>query len=510
MPPQFTYPPRRYLPGYLSSPSHPYATHCSRYPEYVPLYHTMNDQTIDPGDDTQGIEKSGSKKRNRRRMGPKAKKAEASKQADKAEVLALATSMQSPQSQPHTNARELRQAAPMLPYHQAGGQIPSYQALMSTGPGLSGLGPQLVTKPKGKSKVFQVQQWRQFHGNPAARPSAKTQPVDRGSKNINDDFDKLNLKTENPFLLTTDFRVPHRRPAKKYFTEDDPDRIRLSKKWVPEDPADATGYRDGWTQRDHKMAQIVLPPPLPTEEYLLTARTPTKPVDNPTKRKLLVILDLNGTLLCRTRMLNGCRDKYNPWPRTNLPPFLDYLFREHHVVVFSSAMQGTILNLLKATMAREHRSKILRIFTREDMEIPHKYFKLKVSTFKRLSMVWDALADQNSNWQFDQTNTVLMDDSTEKASSEPHNHLLVPEYTVDIHNTGGDEVLGNIAGYLEEVRKWGNVSAYIRENPFDKDRDYPKPEGWVPHMDVYTPGPSFDPNPGYIIEGQEPPNSNFY
>ncbi|KAF3311027.1 hypothetical protein TWF173_009029 [Orbilia oligospora] len=161
-------------------------------------------------------------------------------------------------------------------------------------------------------------------------------------------------------------------------------------------------------------------------------------------------------------------------------------------------------------MAREHRSKILRIFTREDMDIPHKYFKLKVSTFKRLSMVWDALADQDSNWQFDQTNTVLMDDSTDKASSEPHNHLLVPEYTVDIHNAGGDEVLGNIAGYLEEVKKWENVSAYIRENPFDKDRDYPKPEGWVPHMDVYTPGPSFDPNPGYIIEGQEPPNSNFY
>lgn len=432
-------------------------------------------------------------------MRSKAKNAEASKEGDKAELPA-STSAKPP---PPASTPGLQQTTPMLPYQYTNGQIPNYQALMSSGSGLLGMGSQPVTTLKSQRKASQIQQSRQFHRNTASRPGATAQRADREARNIDSDFDKLNLESNDPFLMTSDLRVPRRRPAKKYLTEDDPDRIKLSKKWIPENPADAIGYRDGWTQRDHKMAQIVLPPPIPTEQYLLTARAPTKLVNNPTQRKLLVILDLNGTLLCRTRMLNGCRDKYNPWPRTNLPPFLDYLFREHHVVVYSSAMQGTILNLLKATMPREHRSKIMRVFTREDMDIPRKYFKLKVSTFKRLSMVWDVLAEQNNDWEFDQTNTVLMDDSSEKASSEPYNHLLVPEYTVDIHNAGGDEALGNIAGYLDEVRKWENVSSYIRENPFDKDRDYPKPEGWVPHMDIYTPGHTSRQDYEYMLDLEE-------
>ncbi|KAK6350722.1 hypothetical protein TWF718_003907 [Orbilia javanica] len=455
----------------------------------------MNDQAVDPGDGTQSTRKSNTQKRKERRMRSKARKAEALAQGGQAEPSASASMEPQP---PHTRAWGSQQTTPMLPNQHTGGQVSTYQALMSTGPGFLGMGSQPAARRGGQNKSFQTQQSRRFHGNPAPRPGATARQADREAKDLDNDFDKLNLESNDPFLMTSDLRVPRRRPVKNYLTEDDPYRIKLSKKWVPEDPADAVGYRDGWTQRDHKMAQIALPPPTPTEDYLLTARTPTKLVNNPTKRKLLVILDLNGTLLCRTRMLNGCRDKYNPWPRTNLPPFLDYIFREHHVVVFSSAMQGTILNLLKATMPREHRSKILRIFTREDMDIPRKYFKLKVSTFKRLSMVWDVLTDQNSDWEFDQTNTVLMDDSTEKASSEPYNHLLVPEYTVDIHNAGGDGALGNIAGYLEEVRRWENISSYIRENPFNKDRDYPKPEGWVPHMDIYTPGP------GYPEDGQHP------
>ncbi|KAK6506955.1 hypothetical protein TWF481_005412 [Arthrobotrys musiformis] len=447
----------------------------------------MNDQAADPGDTAQAPKKTSSQKRSERRRRAKEMKAEASKNGRNIVEQPVPTSGKPPPR--NANTQGPQKVTPTLPYQHTGAQIPSYHALMSTGSGLSGMGLPPVRARKAKNQVSQSQQSRQFHKHPAPRPATTAKPARQGAGNIDEDFDKLNLESDDPFLMTSDLRVPRRRPAKAYLTEDDPDRLRFSKKWTPQNPEDAASFRNGWVQRDHQMAQVVLPPPIPTEEYLLTARTPTKLVHNPSKRKLLVILDLNGTLLCRVRLQNGCRDKYNPWPRTNLPPFLDYIFREHHVVIFSSAMQGTILNLLKATMPREHRSKILRIFTREDMDIPHKYFKLKVSTFKRLSMVWDALAEQNSDWEFDQTNTVLMDDSTEKASSEPYNHLLVPEYTPEIHSSGGDGALGNIAGYLEEVRKWENISSYIRENPFEKDRDYPKPEGWVSHMDIYTPMP---------------------
>ncbi|KAK6534701.1 hypothetical protein TWF281_006005 [Arthrobotrys megalospora] len=467
----------------------------------------MNEQAADPGDAAQGKSKKSNQKRSERKRRGRAKKLEAAKQGDEASQIHSGPPEPAHMDPATPNTLGQQHAASVAPYQHAGGQVLGYQALMSSGSGLLGMGSSpALARASRKNKVSRVQQQsRQFHPNPTSHPTTVGQPVNQKSNNLNDDFDKLNLSNSDPRLLASESRPPPReRSRMAYLTEDEPNRLKLSKKWVPENPADAKGYRNGWTQRDHTMEQILLPPPVPTEEYLQVARTLTTLVRNPTERKLLVILDLNGTLLCRARMLNGCRDKYNPWPRTNLPPFLDYIFREHYVVVFSSAMQGTILNLLKATIPREHRSKILRIFTREDMDIPQKYFKLKVSTFKRLSMVWDALGDYGSDLKFDQTNTILMDDSTEKASSEPYNHLLVPEYTVDIHSSGGDGVLGNIAGYLEEARKWENVSSYIRENPFSKERDYPKPQGWVPSMDVYTPGLTFRQNHGYVPQEQFP------
>ncbi|KAF3925548.1 hypothetical protein ABW21_db0201599 [Orbilia brochopaga] len=224
--------------------------------------------------------------------------------------------------------------------------------------------------------------------------------------------------------------------------------------------------------------EIKLEAPVPSPEYLQLANEPTALVEKPEKRQLLIILDLNGTLFYRNRLRNGKKDKLTPVARPGLSSFFQYIFREHHVVFFSSAMQATVLSLLQSILQPTYRSKVARIFTREDMGIPEQYYHHKVSTFKRLTMVWRSLKQHHHTWDFSQCDTILLDDSPDKATSEPHNHLMVPEYTQDLHMKGGDWVLRRAAGYIEEARKWDNVSSYMRTNPFDATKEYEPPAGW--------------------------------
>ncbi|KAF3935626.1 hypothetical protein ABW19_dt0205155 [Dactylella cylindrospora] len=232
--------------------------------------------------------------------------------------------------------------------------------------------------------------------------------------------------------------------------------------------------------------KIMLTPPEPSVKYLDIAGKETWLVPNPRERKLLVILDLNGTLLFRPIAYSGGKDNKNPIHRPQLREFLEYIFRQHHVVIFSSATRTSVATLLRNTIPRELRNQILRIFTREDIGIPRKYFFQKVSTFKRLTMVWKVLAKQNAAWRFSQVNTVLIDDSQEKAASEPFNHVTVPDFTEKMALRGDDAALVKVASYLEDVRAWANVSSFIRQHPFKVEDERKPPASWGVPLDSNT------------------------
>ncbi|EWC45091.1 hypothetical protein DRE_06230 [Drechslerella stenobrocha 248] len=239
------------------------------------------------------------------------------------------------------------------------------------------------------------------------------------------------------------------------------------------------GHRPaGPNGRNSEEPEIQLEAPEPTLEYLEATEEPAKRLDSPEKRELLIILDLNGTLFYRERSGNGRKIVHQSHPRPWISKFFEYIFREHKVVFFSSAMQGTVLTLLNGILREEYRPQVLRIFTREDMDIPEEFFRCKVSTFKRLDMVWDSLRLHHHSWDFGQHNTILIDDSERKAASEPYNHVLVPEYTSELKIAGKDAVLKRVSGYIEEARGWDNVSAYVRANPFNPAMEYPQPAGW--------------------------------
>lgn len=69
--------------------------------------------------------------------------------------------------------------------------------------------------------------------------------------------------------------------------------------------------------------------------------------------------------------------------------------------------------------------------------------------------------------RWDQSNTVLLDDSAVKASAQPFNVVEVPEF---VGNEDEElRLLRRVANYLAELRWWSDVSAFMRSNPFRVD-----------------------------------------
>lgn len=107
-------------------------------------------------------------------------------------------------------------------------------------------------------------------------------------------------------------------------------------------------------------------------------------------------------------------------------------------------------------------------------------YKERVQVYKRLDRIWRnedlqrLHPDFKGGRRWGQNNTVLIDDSALKASAQPFNHIKVPEYVRGGGEKEGDgrDVLGQVVGYLEEAKKWDNVSGFVRHRPFLLD------EGW--------------------------------
>lgn len=70
-----------------------------------------------------------------------------------------------------------------------------------------------------------------------------------------------------------------------------------------------------------------------------------------------------------------------------------------------------------------------------------------------------------------QENTLLLDDSVLKASAQPHNAVVLPEFTQEAgeEQKDGTEVLAQVVAYLETGRMVDNVSSFVRSRSFKVD-----------------------------------------
>lgn len=223
---------------------------------------------------------------------------------------------------------------------------------------------------------------------------------------------------------------------------------------------------------DSKQYLIHLPAPIPTATYLDDAHAIFNLLASP--QRLLLVLDLNGTLLYRPRA------SQNYTPRPCLPRFLQYAFANHSLLVWSSALPYNVKGICTRLFSRDQREMLLGEWGRNTLGLTCTQYKERVQVYKRLDRIWRnedlqrLHPDFTGGRRWGQNNTVLIDDSALKASAQPFNHVKVPEFVPGggEKEGGGRDVLGQVVGYLEEARKWNNVSGFVRHRPFLID------EGW--------------------------------
>lgn len=218
-----------------------------------------------------------------------------------------------------------------------------------------------------------------------------------------------------------------------------------------------------------------VPVPNPTAQYLERANRP--PLKSATLRPLLLVIDLNGTLVFRKRRTSSFVE------RPNLAPFLTYLFANHTLMIWSSAQPENVRSVCHRLFSPTQRRQVLAEWGRDTLDLTPAQYREKVQVYKRLDKIWrnetirNGHPDVHRGGVWDQSNTVLIDDSRAKAAAQPHNLLEIPEFTNTPEQRDAD-VLAQVVGYLEELRAQEDVSRFIRQRSFrvDDGRARPWPE----------------------------------
>lgn len=213
--------------------------------------------------------------------------------------------------------------------------------------------------------------------------------------------------------------------------------------------------------------------PEPSRLYLAQSSAP--PATLPQPRRILVILDLNGTLLFRPTRRQPTRFVERAHART----FMAYCLDTFYLAVWSSARPENVNHMLAQLLTDEQRRRCVVVWGRDRFGLCLDDYNTRVQCYKRLSTLWDNAAVQATHpaaargARWDQSNTVLVDDSLEKGRSEPHNILQIPEFHADRPEPA--DVLPQVHDYLNLLCHQADVSRYMRRNPFALDPHYRLP-----------------------------------
>ncbi|KAI4257168.1 MAG: hypothetical protein LQ352_001759 [Teloschistes flavicans] len=209
--------------------------------------------------------------------------------------------------------------------------------------------------------------------------------------------------------------------------------------------------------------------PIPERSYLTRSAMPASKLQNP--QPLLLVLDLNGTLLYRPRSSS------NYTPRPSLSSFLAHCVSNYSVLVWSSATPFNVTAICSKIFSPEQRKLLLGEWARDTLELDKEQYASKVQVYKRLSRIWQDMRVQRAHPEsakgvrWGQENTLLLDDSVLKASAQPHNAVVLPEFTQEAgeEQKDGTEVLAQVVAYLETGRMVDNVSSFVRSRSFKVD-----------------------------------------
>ena len=130
----------------------------------------------------------------------------------------------------------------------------------------------------------------------------------------------------------------------------------------------------------YKPAPSSFRPGDPTNEYNRSAASPSKRSNSP--HEMLLVLDLNGTLLHRKRLARA-GGHYSITPRPYLASFLDWVFDRRNklkVMVWSSAKPENV-NLIARKCFKRHFGSIYRIWARDTLGLTTEEYRKSASVF---------------------------------------------------------------------------------------------------------------------------------
>ena len=227
-------------------------------------------------------------------------------------------------------------------------------------------------------------------------------------------------------------------------------------------------------ERNGTPFRTVTPPAAPTAspEYKKQAQQEPCRLAKPTQ--LLVILDLNGTLLFRPVSASGHKGK-NFIARPGAVELLNYLFEHHAVMIYTSARPENAKGMVDKLLTPQQQSKLVATWARDKLGLTPAQYKQKVQVYKKLEPIWNDRQIQGSwrdHGRWNQSNTVLVDDSHLKARAQPHNLLQVPEFQAQRWNSQKPEIrakvevqqtqiLQSLIVKLEELKWHEDVSRVI-------------------------------------------------
>ncbi|MCJ1434865.1 hypothetical protein MMC27_004235 [Xylographa pallens] len=244
---------------------------------------------------------------------------------------------------------------------------------------------------------------------------------------------------------------------------------REAKLNIPKELATANPFLSS-SQKDPKLYRGA---PKPTVAYLEQSSLLPRPLSKPTN--LLLVLDINGTLLYRKKRTTII------YPRPSLAEFLNYCLKNHSVLIWSSAQPENVNLMCSRIFSKAKRSQVIAEWGRDTLELSASDYYQNTQVYKRLDRIWESERVQVHHPRYDrgerwsQKNTVLIDDSVLKASAQPFNHIEVPEFELQngkFSDGDGREVLGQVVAYLEELRAWEDVSSFMRGERFVLDGGY--------------------------------------
>ena len=190
-----------------------------------------------------------------------------------------------------------------------------------------------------------------------------------------------------------------------------------------------------------------------------------------TSSNRLIVLDLNGLLIFRVFDREKTKfekhlevstkvNEFHVWKRPHLDDFLDWLLDHFSVGVWSSAMHKNVDALIEWTFGPERRKRL--VFEWDQSKCPkeeHPVHKHKPLFLKPLSLVWESFPEWN------ESNTLLVDDSPLKAKRNPE-HLLFSPSEWSIETESGKAELrqeGVIRKFLQDLFEWkDDVASFVK------------------------------------------------